>query len=286
MRRLTRAACPPAFLPLAESEFASARLYFGDPGRQDGFEFKAYSHGDVKTALSKMTGGNCAYCEADYDATAPVDVEHFRPKGAIETDAGLMKPGYWWLAASWDNLLPSCIRCNRKERVPLFDGSELVAGKGNRFPLDDENSRAHEIGGEANEMPLLIDPCREDPADFIRFEDIDERCIAVPVEQDPTSLSARRARASIDIYGLNRAGLVQDRSRYMARAKLLIAQLERAVRRFNRMSSDDGENRRDAELDIAEHLGSLARMTSGEDRFTGILDAVIGPAIAVFNLSM
>jgi uncharacterized protein (TIGR02646 family) len=186
MRRLTRPANP-TFVPLAATEFAAARLYFEGTGRQNGFEFKAYRHGVVKTALSKMTGGNCAYCEADYDATAPVDVEHFRPKAEIETDAGLTKPGYWWLAASWDNLLPSCIRCNRKERVPLFDGSELVAGKGNRFPLDDEDSRAHEVGGEVDETPLLIDPCREDPADFIRFEDKEGKCIAVPVEQDPTA---------------------------------------------------------------------------------------------------
>lgn len=286
MRRLTRMACPPAFAPLAASEFARAEAYFAVPGTRDGFDFKAYSHSDVKTALSKMTGGNCAYCEADYDATAPVDVEHYRPKAAVETDVGLMKPGYWWLAASWDNLLPSCIRCNRKERVPLFDGSELVVGKGNRFPLDDEDSRAHEVGGEVNETPLLIDPCREDPADFIRFEDKEGKCIAVPIEQDPTTLSARRARASIDIYGLNRAGLVQDRSRYMARAKLLLAQFERAVRRLNRLSPEDDENRSDAELDIAEHLDSLAELISGEDRFTGVLGAIIRPAIAKFNLSL
>jgi uncharacterized protein (TIGR02646 family) len=271
---------------LAEAEFARARLHFEAPGIQNGFEFKAYSHGDVKTALSKMTGGNCAYCEADYDATAPVDVEHFRPKAAIEKDTGLTKPGYWWLAARWDNLLPSCIRCNRKERLPLFDGSELVTGKGNRFPLDDEDRRAHDVGGEADETPLLIDPCRDDPADFIRFEDQGGKCIAVPVEEDPTSLSARRARASIDIYGLNRAGLVRDRSRYMVRAKLLLAQLERAVRRLNRISPEDDENRIDAELEITEYLDSIATLTCGEDRFAGMLDAMIGPAIAVFNLSL
>src|ERR1039458_2761253 len=103
MRRLTRTACPTAFAPLSAAELASARLHFENTGKQDGFEFNAYRHADVKTALSKMTRGKCAYCEDDYDATQPVDVEHYRPKGAIETDAGMTKPGYWWLAAVWEN---------------------------------------------------------------------------------------------------------------------------------------------------------------------------------------
>jgi hypothetical protein len=72
----------------------------------------------------------------------------------------------------------------------------------------------------------------------------------------------------------------------MARARLLLAQLERAVRRLNRLSLEDDENRRDAELDIAEHLDSLAKMTSGEDRYPGILNSMIGPAIARLNLSL
>jgi uncharacterized protein (TIGR02646 family) len=277
MRKLTRAASPPTFVPLASAEFAAAQLYFEGTGRQNGFAFEAYRHAAVKAALSKMTGGNCAYCEADYDVTQPADVEHFRPKGAIETDTGLTRP-------CWDNLLPSCIRCNRKETLLLFDESELLVGKGNRFPLVDEAGRAYGVGGEANEMPLLIDPCREDPDDFIRFVDRDGMSIAVPIEENPASLSARRARASIDIYGLNRSGLVRDRSRYMRRAQLLLAQLERAVRRFDRLSPDD-ENRIEAERDIEEHFDSLVSLTSGEDRFTGMLEAMIAPVLATFNLS-
>lgn len=50
---------------------------------------------------------------------APLDVEHFRPKSEIdEVDPATFRPvpgraptapGYYWLAAAWSNLLPSCI---------------------------------------------------------------------------------------------------------------------------------------------------------------------------------
>jgi uncharacterized protein (TIGR02646 family) len=284
MRRLTRPGCPITFAPAAEAELTKAQLHFEDTGRSGGFKFKAYKHPEVKAALSKMSSDKCAYCEADYDVTQPSDLEHFRPKGAIETDAGLRKPGYWWLAARWDNLLPSCIRCNRKETLTLFDGSRLLSGKGNRFPLNDEERRAHVVGGESMEEPLLIDPCREDPSDFIRFVDNDGNCIAVPVDEDQTSLSAQRARASIDTYGLNRFGLVRDRSRYMGRAKLSLARIERFVRRLDRLPLHREEDRNELECDIADELKVLDDLTCGEDRYTGMLSAVVTPVLAEFNL--
>lgn len=56
MRRLTRAGCPAAFVQVAETELARARLYFENTGKSDGFKFDAYRHADVKTALSRITG--------------------------------------------------------------------------------------------------------------------------------------------------------------------------------------------------------------------------------------
>ncbi|MEK9939970.1 MAG: hypothetical protein VW548_03245, partial [Methylotenera sp.] len=79
------------------------------------FEFKAYKNDDVRHALFTLFHGKCAYCEARYDTTAPVDIEHFRPKGGID---GTDHLGYWWFAATWLNLLPSCIDCNRKREHP------------------------------------------------------------------------------------------------------------------------------------------------------------------------
>lgn len=233
-----------------------------------------------------MTNGKCAYCEADYDATQPSDVEHFRPKGAIDTDTARIKPGYWWLAAAWENLLPSCIRCNRLERQLLFDGSELSSGKANRFPLADETIRASAVGQEAHEQPLLIDPSVEDPAQLIRFIDDDGRCIAVPIDDDAASLGARKARASIDIFGLNRSGLVRDRSRYMRWAKLSLARLERLARRLDVLAPDETDERAEIADMINEELDYLAGLTCGEDRYTGMLQAIVDPKMNELGLTL
>ena len=41
---------------------------------------------EVKAALEKLFYGKCAYCETFYSVQAPVDVEHYRPKSAVEGD--------------------------------------------------------------------------------------------------------------------------------------------------------------------------------------------------------
>lgn len=286
MRRLTRPASPASLLIAGVSELEAARLHFEGTGREDGFDYNAYRARDVKGALTAMTCGKCAYCEADYDATQPNDVEHFRPKGAIDTASGRIKPGYWWLAAAWTNLLPSCIRCNRREHQPLFDGTDLVMGKANDFPLDNELQRANTIGGEDLEVPLLIDPCVVNPADHVRFEDDEGRCIAKEVDADPSTLSARMARASIDTYGLNRAGLVRERSLYMNWAKVSLARLERLARRLELLPANAADERTEIEELIYVELDYLAGLTSGEGSYTGMLRGVVDPKLAELNISL
>lgn len=285
MRGLTRGATPASLTTAGVAEFDAARLHFEGTGRTTGFSYKAYSAKDVKTALTAMTGGKCAYCEADYDATQPSDVEHYRPKGAVDTDAGRLKPGYWWLAASWDNLLPSCIRCNRAEGQLLYDGTELKSGKANLFPLLDDAHRASGIGQEAHEVPLLIDPCRVLPGAHVRFVDDGGRSIAEEVDQDSASLSARMARASIDVYGLNRSGLVKDRSRYLAWAKLSLARLVKLAGRLNALPGPTAADRAEIGEDIEKELEFLDGLTCGEDRYTGMLRGLIDPKLAELGLS-
>ncbi len=286
MRSLRRGEQPASLLRAGVAEFAAAKLHFDGTGRQDGFTYKAYGAPDVKSALAAMSNGKCAYCEADYDATQPSDVEHFRPKGAIDTDAGRIKPGYWWLAATWENLLPSCIRCNRREKQLLFDGTELSCGKANQFPLVDEASRATSVGQEANEDPLLIDPCSENPADHLHFIDDGGHSIAVPIDPDPQSLSARKARATIDIFGLNRAGLVRDRSNYLFWAKLSLARLEWFAYELNALPRGADNKREEFANWIEQELDFLDRLTCGEGSYTGMLRALIDPKLAELNITL
>jgi hypothetical protein len=116
---------------------------------------------EAMSYLLTLSKGKCAYCESNIPLTHPGDVEHFRPKGRIRDhltgkivrlpDDSRDHPGYWWLAYEWENLLPSCIDCNRRRR----HDNEL-GGKGEFFPL--RGNRALQPGEEANEEPLLLNP--------------------------------------------------------------------------------------------------------------------------------
>jgi uncharacterized protein (TIGR02646 family) len=132
------------------------------------FPFKAYKHPDVKAALELLFHNKCAYCETRYGTTHPVEIEHWRPKGEVRTPNGIkIRPGFYWLAAEWDNLLPSCIDCNRARTQELPDRSKKVLGKANQFPVDHPNpTHIKDIECSA---PLLLNPCLDDPSQHIEF---------------------------------------------------------------------------------------------------------------------
>jgi uncharacterized protein (TIGR02646 family) len=247
-------------------------------GNLSGFAFSAYSHASVKEALRALFGGLCAYCEAPYDATQPEDVEHYRPKGRINTGNGAIVPGYWWLAATWDNLLPSCIDCNRERTQVLFDGTVLMTGKGDRFPLDDERQRARKEGEHANEQPLLLDPCVDDPSEFIIFREKSQQSIVVPKVGNEAQLAWRRARTSIDVYGLNRTGLVRRRSAHLREVKAWLGVLRR---RAAELDEADPAWASRIEGEIAD---AMERLVDLQSVFTGMVRAVIEPTLSRLGL--
>lgn len=144
------------------------------------FTFKCYKDQDVKAALRDLTHGKCAYCESVIGAVGAREVEHYRPKGGI--DGVPTHPGYWWLAHQWENLLPTCIDCNRSKRqhVVTADMTEeqvrsLLAqrprnslGKKNQFAV--LGARAIDGTCDLNvEEPLLLDPSVDDPTDELEW---------------------------------------------------------------------------------------------------------------------
>jgi hypothetical protein len=103
------------------------------------------------------------------------DIEHFRPKGEIEGAMPDSKPGYYWLAADWDNLLLSCRNCNQKLTHTIFGRADRVTmGKMNQFPLAPPGIyvRCHDHpNGIMDEEPcrLLLDPCKDDPEKHLEY---------------------------------------------------------------------------------------------------------------------
>ncbi|MEZ5007772.1 MAG: hypothetical protein R2753_06420 [Chitinophagales bacterium] len=60
-----------------------------------------------KKELVNSQGKKCCYCEKPIDKG---DLEHYRPKKGWKQNNGaaMTKPGYYWLAYRWRNLLLSC----------------------------------------------------------------------------------------------------------------------------------------------------------------------------------
>lgn len=163
----------------------------------------------------------------------------------------------------------------------LHDGSEIKRGKADRFPLRDEAARANAPREEVGEVPLLLDPTAEEPADFVRF-----------IVRDQMRHRARRRRyvpaprlvrpTSINIYGLNRRRLVRDRSRYLLRIIASIRRLENLARRLDAGTDDAHE----IEEDIADDLSFLTSHVDRVDRFTGMARSFVAPALKKLSLTI
>jgi uncharacterized protein (TIGR02646 family) len=154
---------------------------------------------EPRNHIFKKFHGKCAYCETRYETDQTGDVEHFRPKCGT-TDLNNRKvdhPGYYWLAYTWENLLPSCSQCNR-----LSNKSGVRYGKGNRFPV--ANNAYHRDPADwhaLNDKPLIIHPVFEDPARHLEFDPL-----GMLIPRTP------EGETTIELFGLNcRESLVDER---------------------------------------------------------------------------
>ena len=210
------------------------------------FKFGVYRKPYVKEAIEKVFHRKCAYCETFYIVNSPVDVEHFRPKGAVVVEKE-KKPGYYWLASEWTNLLPSCIKCNRKNTYLMPNNKRETLGKQNYFPLADEKRRAKRPGQERNEKPLLLNPFDDKPWEHLEFSDDG----IVRATLNRRGKPSDKGETSIRIYALCRPELVERRAE---RAKSILAQIERVKRACANMQKypNDPDFRSDLRRELAE----------------------------------
>ena len=192
--------------------------HVADPDSHPKPDFSVYSEDPVKLALIQLFEGKCAYCESKVSVVAARDIEHYRPKGRIDPGSGeeAIQPGYYWLAAEWDNLLLSCPACNRRQRqVVAAENGELAfteeaSGKLDLFPLGPTATRARGPDDDLElEEPgrLLLNPCLDRPDRHLRY-DKSGNVFARKIGGRPSA----KAEASIDAYVLWRPDLVSDRA--------------------------------------------------------------------------
>ncbi|MEM6719600.1 MAG: hypothetical protein AAF611_09810 [Bacteroidota bacterium] len=241
------------------------------------YKFKVYSHTMVKNTLIKMGNGKCAYCESDILATYVGDIEHFRPKGEIEElkATGNSKPGYYWLAADWNNLLFSCRNCNQKSKQSTAFVEEAKSmGKMNQFPLFDESKRvrSHEDDIEEEEkVRLLLNPCKENPEDYFKY-DINSGVIQAKQRDE---FLKQRAVSSIKVFGLQRVPLVMEREK---RAILISAQMQRVEEAFinyNDFIDDPNRSERFAKV-LQREMETLQSFLEPTQEYLGLARQMIG----------
>lgn len=210
------------------TETQRAINFYSIPANSDkSFDFKVYSDRTVKEALITLFKGKCAYCESKFLHVYSGDVEHFRPKGKIE-EANPQKPGYYWLAADWDNLYLSCRNCNQTLKHDVYGVvGKITLGKLNQFPLTDPARYVRvychpdDIKSE-DQYRLLIDPCNDIPEKHLQF--IDEGIIKGIDE---------RGKTSIKVYALQRVPLVQSREKKQIEINAQIQRVKEAIINYN-----------------------------------------------------
>ena len=152
-----------------------------------------WSRPAVREALFGMHNGRCCYCERLRDRARESDIEHFRPKTAV-SDKSPERPGYWWLAYEWTNLLFACKTCNEEY-------------KKTHFPIRGERAMAPDDSLD-DEEPWLLDPCTDDIEHTMVYDHVTRAKSVLIYGVGP---DGERANRTTEVIGLNRPRLAQER---------------------------------------------------------------------------
>ena len=165
-----------------QAEYDSGRSKFS-------FDPTIYGSPTIRRLLKQQQHGKCCYCESGHSATSAGRIDHFRPKGAVRQGptSARSRPGYYWLAYAWHNLLLACEKCNRQ--------------KSDYFPLEESGRRArNHLDQIEREAPLLLNPYADlDPSKHLAFAGSACRPLT------------ERGRVTVAVLGLNRPELQEKR---------------------------------------------------------------------------
>jgi uncharacterized protein (TIGR02646 family) len=151
------------------------------------------------TDLSAGFDNKCPFCESTLDPDRTV-VSFYRPpyRALQEQNDIPAEHHYCWLMWEWSNLYPACESCARS--------------KGTLFPVAREriNIGIYAEYALRREMPLLLDPCYDDPEAYLEFDE----------DGSVTAKSgSERGKQTIEILRLNRESLQANRKAEAIRLK-------------------------------------------------------------------
>jgi uncharacterized protein (TIGR02646 family) len=155
---------------------------------------------DLQESLLSVFGEVCAFCETRVMFGERSLPGHFRPRERASQLSGRVSPlHYWWLSYEWENLYTICFTCRKSQ--------------GSRFPVKGARAEYESATRTVeSEQALLLDPCRDDPDQELRFS-----------ADGTVSALGERGHATIETFGLNRASLVNARLK-------LVPQIDKVAR--------------------------------------------------------
>lgn len=262
--------------------------------------YSAYK--DAREFLSQAFHGKCAYCESKIVSIYSGDVEHFRPKSAYNNDSeqDLVKPGYFWLAADWKNLLFACPFCNQTNTHRVMENGlvqKIVLGKLNQFPLETEAHRLNHAHGQSyltdvdayriafdleESQRLLVEPCIDKDVETL-FAYREDGIIVVG--EGLNALNYKRAQTSIRVYALNRLTLTQARKEKIIQIKTQIRRVEIAIQNFNNYMNNSLEEWTWFEGILRDEMTHLRRYMDADQEYAGLARYIINKYFIAANLS-
>jgi hypothetical protein len=198
--------------------------------------------------LFALSYGKCAYCESPVPHRER-SLDRYRPKaGVVGLDGESSTEHYWWLAYTWENLYPACVKCNKF--------------KGPKFPVEGPRASPRASLAElATERRLLLDPFSDEPSQHLDFQ--------ADGTVKPLSSAGDVTIATLE---LNRLDLVAERQRIAGEVTVRLHRFSKAghPQRFEAIFRKYG----------VDSFGRLPQRMSGELRLTALeqeLRAMLAP---------
>jgi len=251
--------------------------------------YSIYSDNTVRELLIRMFNSKCAYCESKITAIYNGDIEHFRPKGEIK-EVNPTRPGYFWLASEWENLLFACPFCNQTNTHTIKNGIEVekaVFGKHDHFPLDTEAHRLNHTHGVIyftdsvsykqvfdleESVRLLLNPCKDDAIEkYFKFNDDG----AIISSDGLTPFEERKAQKSIITYALHRLPLTTAREEKTIQIKAQIRRVEIAITNYNNYMDKSDEEKVWFERIMREEMELLHKFKAADQEYSGLARYII-----------
>ncbi len=249
-----RVEVPPALQsPAVERERHRAAEFFSPSAKpasqkfQERYEVNWTLLRETRSALEKLFQGKCAFCESPNSTVNPLDVGHFRPITEImetlpnASVSSSSRPAYWWLAYEWENLYLICRACAERSRLT--------------FPVAGKRATPGTRGaGLQSEQPLLLDPCIDQPEEYLTFTRGGTPGLVVDRGQPPSG--AFRGQVTIETFDLNREELIHQRAAAMKALELAWARARQGG--FKGLGA---KSLRDALAPDRSYLGCLRELT-------------------------